>query len=292
MATQKQGKKGKGGIILTVVGLVLVILGALWMAVIFPIFDKVPTGYGRTYYFEGNFQALNPATFSLDSFPIKQTLVQEAVGTQDGNLLIHEKRTVVRTDTGEDISARYGDESTLCVDRHTLKYMPECDERQRWGCWGPPRGLGEGDSYDLWNPGAKKPLTAKYVKADEFRGMEVALFTIDEKDIPIGMAPQINAPMYMSTTINFVYDPKTGAVIDNNSHTVTTLDMGGNRVTAQISDVRYAEQTIVDLMDVAKSAGRMLFWLETTVPWILIGVGAVLVIVGVLLIAKKRATPA
>jgi Porin PorA len=276
------------------VGLVLVILGILWITVIFPSLDKVPTSYERTYYFEGNFTVLNPATQSMDFFPIAQTLAQQANGTQDGALLIHEKRTVLRTDTipSTDISLIYGDESTLAIDAHTLKFMPSIDERHRTGYWGPPRGLGKDkSSFDLWNEGAQEPLTARYLEEVEFRGMKVVLFRIDEGNITI-TDPQTHLPLMMSTTINLWIDPRTGTVVDQDSTTTTSMDIAGNIVPLQISNVRYAESTIVDLMGVAKDAARSLFLFTTVVPWVLIGIGVVLVIIDTIFIGRRRKSAA
>ena len=182
MATEGKRKKG---FIVSLVVLVLVILGVLWITIIFPAVDKVPTDYDRAYYFEGTFSVMNPATQSMDSFPVEQTLAQEAVGTEDGALLIHEVRTVVNSATGTDISAIYGDESTLAINRSTLEFVQEIDERGRWGQWGPPRPIGKDDSYDLWHPGAGQPLTANYVRSEDFRDLGVLVFEIDEEDIDL-----------------------------------------------------------------------------------------------------------
>ena len=43
------------GIILAAVGVILVIVGALWMAVIFPSMEKIPADYERTTKFEGDY---------------------------------------------------------------------------------------------------------------------------------------------------------------------------------------------------------------------------------------------
>ena len=233
------------------------------------------------------------AAGSMDSFPIEQTLAQKAIGTEDGAILIDEKRTVENAATQADISAQYGDASVLTVDRHTLQFVPALDVRQRTGQWGPPRGLGEGDTFDLYNPGVNKPLTARYVKDDVFRGMKVVIFKIEESNIPRGTHPLTKAPLFLSTTINLTIDPRTGAVVNNDSVTTTSMDVGGNKVPLQISNVRYAEATIVDLMDVAKNAQTMLLWFESIIPWLLIGIGAVLIIVGAVFIVRKgRAKPA
>lgn len=291
MATPKPRRRR---FIVSAVGVVLVILGVLWITVIFPSLDKVPTSYARSYYFVGNFTVVNPATQSMDFFPIAQTLAQRANGTQDGALLIHEKRTVFRTDTNPptDISSIYGDESTLAINAHTLIFIPSVDERHRTGYWGPPRGLGEDkNSFDLWNPGANEPLTAKYVQSGDFRGMKIVLFRIDAGNITI-TDPQTQLPLMMSTTINLWIDPKTGTVVDQDSTTTTSMNIAGNIVPLQISNVRYAESTIVDLMGVAKDAARSLFLFTIVIPWVLIGVGVVLFLIDTIFIGRRRRTAA
>lgn len=290
MAAQRRKRRG---FVLSAVGLVLVIVGVIWMTVIFPALDKVPTSYERNYYFVGNFTVVNPATQTQDFFPIEQILAQKANGTKDGALLIHEKRTVLRTDTtpATDISSYgYGDESTLAINAHTLQFMPNVDERHRTGSWGPPRGLGENkNSFDLWNEGANEPLTARYVRTEDFRGMNVVLFRIDVGNITLPGAEN-QPPLYYKTIINLWIDPRSGTVVDQDSNTITSLGPQFGNIPVQISNVRYDERTIVDLMDVASDAAQMLLLFTVVIPWVLIGVGAILVVIDTVLIWRRRAS--
>ena len=278
MVTKRRGLRRYGTLILPVAGAVLAVFGALWVGVIFPSLDKMPADYEKTYYFNGTFSVMNPATMSMDSFPIEQTLAQEAVGTEGGALLIHEVRTVINTETDEDISAIYGDESILAIDAHTLEFMPEVDERGRWGQFGPPRPLGVGDGFALWHPGAGQALMANYVGQEDFRGLSVLVFEIDETDIPIGTEPTSGMELYLSPKITLWIEPSSGTVVNQTSETVTSINFMGTMMPVQVANVDYAEETIVDLMDTARSARTMLLWFRTLLPWITIGIGAVLVI--------------
>jgi hypothetical protein len=226
------------------------------------------------------------------TFPIEETLAQDDAGVRDGALLVHEKYTIKNTATGDDLSAYYGIEQTLAVDRKTLEIVTAIDEQHRSGYWGPPRGLGKGDTFDLWNPGAHRALEATYVKDDTFRGLKVVIFRIDAKDISLGNDTQSQLPLLMDTVINLTIEPKTGVVADEDALTTTSLSMGGQKVPVLITYVRYAESTIVDLVDTAKDNQGMLFWFETVVPWLLIGIGAVLLIIGMMLIIRKQRTTA
>jgi len=289
MSAQRLGRRG---IILSVVGIVLVILGVLWSTVIFPMIAQIPTSYERTFYFDGNFTVLDAASQSMISFPIEQTLAQKAIGTQDGALLIHEKRTIINAATQTDLSSVYGDENTMAIERKTLKFMTAIDERGRTGYWAPPMGLGPGDSFDIWNPSVNKPLTARYVKSEEFRGLKVVVFQMSASDVSLGTNPQTKLAMFLSNTVNLVIEPKTGAVVDQNATSTTSMDIGGNKVPVLIANVGWTETTIAELVDTAKDALGMLFLLETVIPWVLIGVGAILVIIGVMLMSRKRGATA
>lgn len=285
MATTSRGRKG---FLVSVVGLILVVLGVLWLAVIFPALDKIPTGYERTFYFEGDFTVGPPGNST--SFPIEQIIHQKGSGTKDGALLIQEKRTVFRTDTTPptDISFRYGDESTLAVDRHTLKFATDIDERNRSGYWGPPRGLGEGDTFELYHDGAGKPLTARYVREETFRGMRVVVFQIQEDNIARGTDPTSGLPLLLDVRLTLTIDPKSGTVVNQDSTTTTSMSMMGQEIPVQISNVRYAERTIGELLDVARDAQRSLLWFEAVIPWVLVGVGAFMVVIDTLFIGRRK----
>jgi len=285
-------QSGRRGTIVCVVGIVLVILGVIWSTVIFPSLSKVPTDLDKTLYFDGNFTVPDQATGSMVTFPIEQILQQNGNGTQDGALFVHEKYTVKNAATGDDISAYYGIEQTLAVDRKTLEIVTNIDEQHRSGYWGPPKGLGEGDTFDLWNPGAYRALKATYVKDDTFRGLKVVIFQIDAKDISLGNDTQTQLPLLMDTVINLTIEPKTGVVADEDALTTTSLSMGGQKVPVVITYVRYAERTIVDLVDTANDARGKLLLAETVIPWVLGGVGAILVLIGLMLMTRKRGATA
>lgn len=288
MEAQRRGLRGYRIIILAIVGALLAVFGALWVAVIFPALDKMPSSYAQDYQFDGTFSVMNEATMSMDIFPIEQTLSQEAVGTEDGALLIHEVRSVKNAVTGADISAIYGDESILAINPSTLEFMPQVDERGRWGYFGPPRPLAAGDAFELWHPGAGQALLAENVGEENFRGMDVLVFEINEEYLPIGTEPMSGMELYLSPRITLWVEPSSGTVVNQTSETVTSLDMMGMKIPVQIANVNYAESTIVNLMGTAESASLMLLWFRTLVPWIAIGFGAFLVLTSAAIVAVRN----
>ncbi len=281
--------KGRRGFIILGVGLILVILGVLWMTVLWPTLTKLPTSLNRTAYFDGNVTVPDQANpGKMITFPVEQVVQLKGNGTQDGALFIHE--TYIMNDaTGKEIPA-YHFEETMAVDRKTLKIVPEIDEQHGSGYWAPPSGLGEGDTFDLWNAGGHRALAQTYVRDDTFRGMKVVIFMTDEKDISLGNDSHTQLPLLYDVVVILTIDPKTGAVVDEYSKATFSLVMGGQKVPVQIIDLQYAERTIIDTMDTAKSAGRMLLLLGTVLPWVLIGVGAVLVVISIVFIRRGKQT--
>jgi len=285
-----KGKIGKS-LIISIVGVILVILGVLWITVIFPALDKLPTDYERDYFFDCVYQEWNAATRTFDVIPAKMTRTQEAVGTEDGALLIREVRSVVNTDTGE-VMPRYAEESILAVDRSTNEFVTEIDERGRWGYWGPPRPLEEGDTFDMWNPGALQTLEAIYVERVDFcvdsRCMDVFKYNLQGADIPIGVEPQSGGTLTFTADIDLWVEPTSGTVVYQESDTSTSLETMGMTFPVQISHVQYADETREELMDIGESARTMLFWFKGMLPLILIIIGAVLVVGDVIIISIRR----
>ena len=285
--------KPKKRFIVSIVGLLLVILGVVWITAILPAIDKVPLDYDREYHFVGNFTVTNPLTQEVDEFPVRIHREWEANGTADGALLIHEVRTVINTETGDDISAIYGDESTLAIDRRTREFVTDVDERGREGYWSPPPRLGVGDTFELYHPSARGPLPANVVREEDFRGLKVLVIEISGENIPLGPDPQSGMDNYLTKAeITMLVEPSSGTVVDEHSLVVRSLDMTGLGLGIEEvyrSVVVYAEETIVDLMDTAKSARTMLLWFRTIIPWLLIGLGAVMVLIDVLVLPRIQA---
>ncbi len=275
---------------ISIIGLVLVIVGTLWITIIFPALAQIPKGYERTYYSDGTFSVLNSDTHSMDSFPVEIALAQKANGTKDGAMLIHEKSTVVNSATGTDLSAYYGDESTLAIERKTLKFMPAVDERGRTGYWAPPMGLSPASSFAIYIDSVNEPLTATCVKSEELQGLKVLVFRVSASDVSLGTNPQNGLAMYSSTTVNLTIEPKTGTVVDQTAVATTSMDMGGNKVPVLVANVGWTDATVSDMVKVAKDGMGMLFWFQAVLPWLLIGLGIVLVLIGGTYLIRGKVT--
>lgn len=279
----------KAALFISVVGLILVIVGILWATVIFPSLDKMPADYSKTYYFDGSFTVLNPQTQQQETFPVKQELVREAVETFDGYIRIHEARTVTNGTTGT-VLPQYGEDTVITIDRRTLEYIPALDEKGRTGYSGPPRPCTEDTTFDLWNSGAQRPLTARYSFPDNVQGLDVLVFEISESNLSLGKHPQTGADLYYSTVIRLWIEPSTGTVVKQTSSTTTSMSMMGMTIPVHVSKLGYSEATIDDMVSLGKSARSQMMWFKDILPWLLIGVGVVLVLGAVALVGRGQKT--
>ncbi|MEE8469728.1 MAG: porin PorA family protein, partial [Dehalococcoidia bacterium] len=179
----------------------------------------------------------------------------------------------------------------IAIDRSTLEMVPEYGDMSRQGQWAPPKLLGEGDSFLLWNPAANMPLEAKYVRSDTFQGLDVVVFKIDEPNVSLGPDPlAYGMEKYLSTEITLTIEPSSGAVVDQSAMTTFSYDIPQMGLAPSfISTVAYSDGTIAEMMDTARSARWLLLWFRTLIPWMAIALGAVLVVSPPTMFVIKRA---
>jgi hypothetical protein len=118
------------------------------------------------------------------------------------------------------------------------------------------------------------------------------VFQMSASDVSLGMNPQSHAAMFANTTVTLTIEPKTGTVVDQNAVSTTSMDMGDYKVPVLVANVGWTDATVADMVKTAKDGVGMLFWFQAVLPWLLIGIGAVLLIVGVVLMIRKQRTAA
>ncbi len=274
-----------------IVGIILVVLGVVWMTAIFPALAKMPADYEREIYFDGNFNVFDLATQQLQEIPIVMVRDHKAIGVEGNALLIKEVVTVTHAQDGTDLSERYGSEDDLAVDRSTRQHVPGLGDMDREGGFGFPAWVSKEQSYPVWNPKAVASMDAHFVAEEEFRGLKVLVFQIDEKDIVAPASEQMPIEGTMDTTIVFRVEPVTGVTITNDSLTTVRVPMMGEDPIF-IGTTTFAEETIAELMDLAGSNRTKLLWFRTYLPWLVIGLGIIaLVAVAIVVAITARQKP-
>jgi hypothetical protein len=296
--------RSRFGIVFAAVGVVLVIFGIVWMTAIFSIFEKVPSDYERIYTFDGEYRLpdpQNPLSGQLISIPVIMTRTLEAAGAGNGAMFISEQISTVNLAGGPiDPSnpERFNQQSTLAIDRATRKNVdvsadyPSIPVRKEQ--WSPPGHLKEGENFLMWSPAANIAIEVKYIDKEEFRGMTVFSYEAIGNDILLGPDPNYGFDIYVDTQLNLKCEPLSGVPIAQNS--IVTRSFGDvpqiGKLPFYQSVITYSEESIDYLTDLAKDSRTKIQWFGTYMPWMIIGLGAVLIIVSVAIMLRKGVQPA
>jgi hypothetical protein len=273
---------------LTIIGLVLVVFSVVWLLAIFPTMVKLPEDHHRVINFEGTYLVLNPDTQMLDEIPVCVEREQLATDVQGNVLIITE--TVCCTHALADMELpQFGAYGELSVDRSTRAYVSDqTDGMPRSGQFCFPSDL-EKESYSMWILSAGRPLEAEFVGEEEFHGLTVFAFEISEQDLDIGTQEGTGIPQVVDVAISLKVEPVTGTTVYTASDTTYSIvpapDM---KVPYYISNIVFNEETIAELVDDAAGNRSMILWVSFYGFWIVIAVGAALVVSGVVTAIRSK----
>jgi hypothetical protein len=272
---------------LTIAGLVLVVFSLAWLLAIFPIMAKLPADYNKVVNFEGTYMVLNPDTQALEELPVCVEREQLAADVQDNVLIIDETVCCTHALAGMELP-QFGAFGELGVDRSTREYVLGYGDMDRTGQFCFPSDL-EQQSYSMWISSAGRPLEAEFIGEEDFHDLEVFAFEISEQDLAIGTQEGTGLPQVLDIAISLKVEPVSGTTVYTESNsTYSIVPAPDMKVPYYISSISFTEDTIADLADTADSARSMILWLSFYAFWIVIGVGAALVIAGVVMAVQAR----
>lgn len=293
-------RKRRTGIILIVIGVVLVIFGAVWMTVIFPALDKLPADLERAVQYEGTVSVFDSEAYQLVTYDVLVTRSYHAVKCRGDTLYLEEDVSFADAHTGQEIPSLHS-VSLLAVDRVSRMHVPGHGDQNREGYWSFPRAVKADRNYSLWIEGNPTTLEARCVGEEDFRGLRVlpyeaatpeegltiprGLFTPEMQlyqQIKMKVEPISGVTVYFENTIRItskfpVFDdvfPETG--------NMTFTDMIVNE-----SSMAFTEETVAQLVHDGKFYRWALPWGRTYMLWIAFGLGTALVALGSILLARK-----
>ena len=269
-------------------GVALVVLVPVWLNVIFPRLERLPADLDWDLTFEGSYKVIDPATMELEEVPVVVTRAEKATGTLDGILFVGEEIYTTNAVTGERL-ADFDMTGELAVDRATRMHVPDYGDMRREGYWDAPAGLEEGQNFHIWTPAASSALEAEYVGTEEFRGLEVFLFKIEEYDVPLPPDPRAGGlDLEVDVVIDFMVEPLTGTPLYQRSVTTQSVIIPGvGEIPVFVGDVEFSEETVAELVDTAKNARNLLRWGKVYAPWMVAGLGASLFLLGAAMTARR-----
>ena len=151
------------------------------------------------------------------------------------------------------------------------------------------------ETYKWWDGTLGEPVEMKFVEEDEVDGLKAYKFEssvprteVGEREVPGSIMGEDDASVMAETWYandkTLWVEPETGAVIDRNEHTVTTLALDGeDRVTATDANLEYTDETVAANVDDLGDKGGQLGLVRTTAPLVAGVLGILLLGLGVLL---------
>jgi hypothetical protein len=203
------------------------------------------------------------------------------------------------------------DESSyrVCIDRRTAQADGDCPSSTVDGKRAAIEGLTltfpfhtEQKDYQLFNLSAGKSFPATFEGVDDLDGLRVYKFVqeipetvVEQKDVPGSMAGQ---PADASVQGDFVYtntrtlwvEPTSGVIVTAKEKPLIVIrgPEGRDGVTWLSASFAASDKTLADGLDRARDTRDQITMIERTLPLAMAGLGIVLLIVGGVLLARRR----
>lgn len=259
-------------------GLLILVLALVWLFLIFPGMAKIPEDYAQDYNFEGTVNVLNPITFSLEESPVNVERALKATGVEDDVLLLKQDITFTHALAG--IELPFGSSEVYGIDRTTRENVTGHGDINRNGQFTFPADT-EQRTYSFWSSSAGKALPATFTGEGTYEGLDVYNFKIDVKDIDGGIYEALGAPQTIDVYVEIKVEPVSGVPVYSRSMTTLKIAMGPGMVVPMfISDITYNSDTIDEMVETAESTKTLILWASVYGFWILIGLGALLLLLG------------
>lgn len=143
----------------------------------------------------------------------------------------------------------------------------------------------EQKTYPYWDTTLKRAVDATFLRTDESEGLDVNVYQVQLTDEPAEVAPGVQGTY--STTKEIWVEPRTGGIVNQTESQQRFLEDG-----TQVLDLSLAftdEQRAITAQDVADGRAQVDL-LEKTVPLVgLIG-GPVLLVLGLVLVRRRKAS--
>jgi hypothetical protein len=160
----------------------------------------------------------------------------------------------------------------------------------------------EKKTYKVFNSSTGKAYDTTFVGEDTVNGLPVYKY---EQTVPPTKIQTVTAPAsvmgldqpgdvqldrWYDGTVTFWVEPTSGAPVkeDQQRHEVLKTQDGVERKPAFIATASFTPQTVADLVKTATDAKNQIGLIKTTVPLALLVLGLVLVVVGGLLVVRRR----
>ncbi|MFC1925684.1 porin PorA family protein [Chloroflexota bacterium] len=292
--------KKRIGIVLAIVAAALIIFGAVWVTVIFPGMEKLPGDLNEELNYQATVSSLDFDTYQVVTFDAVATRTCQAVENSGDTILIAEDVSFIDSGTGQ-VMPWLQQSELMAVDRVSRTHVAGSGDMDREGAWMFPLYVKEGQDYPVWISGLSSALNARYIGEEDFRGLNVYAYEIGSLEegfiIPAGTStPRMRLHEWISVKV----EPDSGTAVYYESVSTRTAeipiideatgDVAYTDMTVYANSMVYTDETIQQQISDAKHYKGLLSWGNTYLPWLVFGLGAVMGILGAILIARRKIT--
>lgn len=268
-------------------GLILIVLALVWLVAIFPGMAKLPVDYEQEYTFEGSVQVFLPQLGQLVPIQTTMTRTLKATGvTEDDVLLLQQDIVFYEATSGAPLGdinpalAALDSTEVYGLDRTTRANVPGEGDTSRSGQFTFPADVQQ-ETYQYWSSSVGKAISATFAGEATYEGITVYLFEMSSTGNPYYPDMATGLPQTMDVSAAIKVEPVSGVPVFATTTTTINLQIPGSPMPVLINTSTFTSATVDDMVELAESTSSLILWASVYGFWAIIGLGAVLTLVGV-----------
>ena len=270
-------------------GLILIVLALVWLVAIFPGMAKLPADYEQEYTFEGSVQVYVPQLGMLVPIQTTMTRTLTATGvTEDDVLLLQQDIVFYEATSGQPLAVATGTPSLAALDstevygldRTTRANVPGEGDTSRSGQFTFPADVQQ-ETYQYWSSSVGKTISATFAGEETYEGITVYLFEMSSTGNPYYPDMETGLPRTKDVSAEIRVEPVSGVPVFATTTTTINLQIPGSPMPVLINTSTFTSETVDDMVELAESTSSLILWASVYGFWAIIGLGAVLTLVGV-----------
>ena len=268
-------------------GLILIVLALVWLFAIFPGMAKLPADYEQEYTFEGSVQVYDAELGALVLIQTTMTRTLTATDvTEDDVLLLQQDIVFYEATSGAPLGdinpalAALDSTEVYGLDRTTRANVPGEGDTSRSGQFTFPADVQQ-ETYQYWSSSVGKAISATFKGEETYQGLTVYVFEINSAGNPYPDTAT-GLPQTMDVSAQIKVEPVSGVPVF--ATTTTTINLQhplAGSMPVLINTSTFTSATVDDMVELAESTSSLILWASVYGFWAIIGLGAVLTLVGV-----------
>ncbi len=287
----------KIGVVLGVLGVLALVFGVVWLTVVWPSLAKIPADLVQQVDLQGTLTLFDPETGTEVTNNVIGHRKYTAQSATDEVVYLQEDIWAEIAGTDQEVIRQ---QFFLGIDRVTRQNVEGLGDGCGGGHYNFPFDVKKADTYPFWNEGNPQNIDCKFLEETDFQGMHVYVFEMTTPPGGLTLPASFDTPaMTIEQTVRLWVEPVTGLPVQITDQTTrsgqipvpdpefpSTGPMTHRAVKFYDDNLTFTDETVAGLIDDANAARTQVALAKNLVPWLSIGSGILLVLVGVFLVIK------